>query len=70
MVTPPPTTRRGDDCDVLHGVEVPDPYRWLEDADDERTVAWSKAQDALFAAARVSWPGQEHVRARVSCLPP
>ncbi len=54
--------------DTLHGHAVPDPYRWLEDAADARTQAWSKTQDALFAAARDTWPGKEHVRRRVSEL--
>ncbi len=54
--------------DTLHGHEVADPYRWLEDADDPRTEEWSKDQDALFSAARNSWPGKDHVRRRVSEL--
>lgn len=54
--------------DTLHGHEVADPYRWLEDANDPRTEEWSKDQDVLFAAARDSWPGKEHVRRRVGDL--
>jgi prolyl oligopeptidase len=54
--------------DTLHGRSVADPYRWLEDAADPRTEEWSLAQDALFAEARSSWPGQEHVRRRVAEL--
>lgn len=51
--------------EVLHGHQVADPYRWLEDPADERTTAWSAAQDGLFAAAAASWPGREEVGARV-----
>ena len=51
--------------DVLHGHSVADPYRWLEDADDDRTVAWSAAQAKLFADRAASWPGREGVGARV-----
>jgi prolyl oligopeptidase len=41
--------------DRLHGRDVPDPYRWLEDAEDPRTAAWSTAQDEVFAAASRAW---------------
>ena len=41
---PPPTTRREDFHEILHGVEVPDPYRWLEDGAAPETRAWLSAQ--------------------------
>src|SRR4051794_8324490 len=54
--------------DEIHGHDVADPYRWLEDTADPRTVAWSEAEDALFAQASATWPGQDHVRKRVGEL--
>jgi prolyl oligopeptidase len=33
-------TARTDIVDILHGIEVPDPYRWLEEIDSEQTQAW------------------------------
>ncbi|WP_188037398.1 prolyl oligopeptidase family protein [Actinotalea sp. JY-7885] len=46
---PYPPAERSDVVDDLHGRRVPDPYRWLEDADADDTRAWSAAQDALLA---------------------
>src|SRR5579885_3183251 len=37
---PPPPTRRNDHVDVIHGVEIHDPYRWLEDESDPAVQAW------------------------------
>ncbi len=44
-----PPARRLALFDVLHGVEVADPYRWLEEPGSEETKAWSAAQDELFS---------------------
>jgi len=54
--------------DRLHGREVPDPYRWLEDPEDPRTVAWSAAQEALFTQAREGWPAAPAFAARLGAL--
>jgi prolyl oligopeptidase len=43
-VTPPPT-RVEEVVDVVHGVEIVDPYRWLEDQWSEETRAWIDAQN-------------------------
>jgi len=63
-----PAARRGDEADVLHGTTVPDPYRWLEDAEADETMAWSDAQDTLLADEMTGVPGREHLRARVTEL--
>jgi prolyl oligopeptidase len=60
-----PATRTGEDRDVLHGVEVPDPYRWLEDDDAPEVVAWDQAQDQLLRAYADPVPGREAFRARI-----
>lgn len=41
----------------LHGHQVPDPYRWLEDATDPATTVWLAEQDALWQrhAGALSW---------------
>jgi prolyl oligopeptidase len=42
-----PKTPTGDTVDVLYGVSVADPYRWLEDEDSDATKAWVDAQNVL-----------------------
>ena len=63
-----PTADRLDVVDVLHGREVADPYRWLEDAADPRTVACSRAQDALCRAHLDALPGRERLAERLTEL--
>ncbi|MEE2827881.1 MAG: prolyl oligopeptidase family serine peptidase [Myxococcota bacterium] len=40
--------RRADTIDTLHGVEVPDPYRWMEAEEDPEVVAWTAARNDRF----------------------
>lgn len=61
----PPPARRTDTADILHGVRVPDPYRWLEDPDDPEVVAWTHAQDDASTAFLESLPGRSLVRDRL-----
>ncbi len=63
-----PAAPRVDDVDDFDGRIVPDPYRWLEKPDDERTVAWSAAQAALLAEEHESWTTTTYFRDRLTDL--
>jgi prolyl oligopeptidase len=47
MLNYPPSHPDPTVVDIYHGQPVPDPYRWLEDLDSERTRAWIEAQNQL-----------------------
>lgn len=57
-----------DVVDTLHGRPVADPYRWLEDPSSAQTQDWARAQQALFAAQRATWPGRDTLRDRLAAL--
>ena len=63
-----PVAKTVDQTDVYHGVEVKDPYRWLENADDPDTVAWVKKENALSRAYVRGYAGYEDMRARLTKL--
>ena len=62
-VPPPPPTEVREVVDTLHGVEVPDPYRWLEDQEAPETRAWIDAQNAHTDTVLNALPGREELRA-------
>ena len=45
----PPITEQDDLVEILHGVEVADPYRWLEDFTSDRAATWEKLQNDYTA---------------------
>jgi prolyl oligopeptidase len=52
----------------LHGVEVADPYRWLERTDDPATVAWVEEQNLRTDLILRNLPGRPELHARLSSL--
>ena len=66
IVPPPPPTKIQTVVDTLHGVEVPDPYRWLEDQDAPETRAWIDGQNAYTDAVLDQLPGRDRLRAVVT----
>jgi prolyl oligopeptidase len=64
----PPAARRIDFTETLHGVELHDPYHWLEDFADPAAAAWIEAQDRHARAFLSSLPGQDRLRQRYAGL--
>jgi len=54
--------------EVLHGVEVVDPYRWLEDQNAPETRAWIDAQNAYTNSLLGRLPGREQLKQRLAAL--
>ncbi|HEX6260416.1 MAG TPA: hypothetical protein VFZ51_07155, partial [Woeseiaceae bacterium] len=71
--TPPivyPETHRDDQNDTFHGVQVADPYRWLEtDVRQSSEVSdWVERQNAVTEAYLASIPEREAIRRRLTEL--
>ncbi len=64
----PPATRADNVRERLHGVEVTDPYRWLEDQESPETRAWIEAQNAYSRAILDSLPARAAFRRRLEEL--
>ncbi len=64
-VAPPPLSRVEPVVDVLHGVAVTDPYRWLEDQNSPQTRAWIEEQTRYARAYLDNIPGRDGIRERV-----
>ncbi|MBV8715439.1 MAG: S9 family peptidase [Chloroflexi bacterium] len=63
-----PVTRKDDLVEVLHGVSVPDPYRWLEDGESTETHDWVEAQNARTRGFLAELPQAAAIRARLDEL--
>jgi prolyl oligopeptidase len=68
QVHKPPATRRDDVVEVLHGVTVTDPFRWLEDGESAETQAWVEDQNAATRAVLESIPQRSAIHARLDQL--
>lgn len=65
LMEPPPFSPVEPVTDVLHGVAVSDPYRWLEDQNTSRTRAWIKEQTRYARSYLDAIPGRERIRDRI-----
>ncbi len=63
-----PPTRTDNVKERLHGVEVTDPYRWLEDQNSPETRAWIDAQNKFTQSLIGHLPGREAIEKRLGEL--
>jgi len=63
-----PMTRTDNVTDVVQGVPMVDPYRWLEDGKSQETQAWIQAQNGYSRTILASVPGRERLKQRLAEL--
>src|SRR3982074_335863 len=63
-----PTTFVESVVESVHGIEVVDPYRWLENQHSDRTRSWLKEQNIYASAYFASLAERPIVRSRIGEL--
>ncbi len=61
-------TKKVDTIDTYFGVDVPDPYRWLEDDMSKETGNWVKSQNEVTFGYLDNIPFREELKERLSKL--
>ena len=55
-------TKKVNQIDNYHGVNVADPYRWLEDPDSIETQEWIAEQNQMTQQYLAGYPGEKWSR--------
>ncbi len=63
-----PTSRRATTTDTLHGVEVADPYRWLESLNSAETAEWIASQNRVSSSYLTALPHRATFKERLTAL--
>jgi prolyl oligopeptidase len=63
-----PKTPTIDQVDDYHGIQVSDPFRWLEDVDSPETLEWVKTQNELTFGYLEQIPARKQLRKRLTNL--
>ncbi len=64
----PPKAQTDNVVDVLHGVRIADPYRWLEEQYSPQTRAWIKAEDRCTDGVLDSLPDRKAISDQLGAL--
>ena len=64
----PPPTRTDNVREVIQGVDIVDPYRWLEDQESPETRAWIDAQNKYTDSIVKPLPGREVLQKQLTGL--
>jgi prolyl oligopeptidase len=63
-----PQTPKKPVIENVHGIEITDPYRWLEDQESPETRAWLEAQVRHTRSILATYPGREAIHKRMAAL--
>lgn len=63
-----PATARGDVVEELHGIQVADPYRWLEDSEAPEVRSWIEGQNAYTNSLLDSIADRDRIKKRMTHL--
>ncbi len=63
-----PPTKVQKVTEVLHGVEIVDSYRWLDDGDNPEVKAWVEQQNKFTQSLLGPLPGRDQIKQRLSTL--
>jgi prolyl oligopeptidase len=67
-IAAPPKTEVNQVKETLHGVEIVDSYRWLEDQNSPQTRAWIDAENAYTDSFLSKIPGRDALKNKVGSL--
>src|SRR5262245_11872805 len=63
-----PATEKGNQVDAYFGVQVPDPYRWLEDDNSPATAKWVEEENKVTFGYLENIPFRSKVKERMEQL--
>src|SRR5215471_401864 len=64
----PPKTEIHEVKETIFGVEISDPYRWLEDQNSPETRAWIDAQNAYTDSFLPHLPGRDALKQKLAAM--